>query len=104
MSGADGGDFAGVARGCEPIVDRGADGAAADRRLARALVAGDQEDKAIAARNRLLERTIDRTPCAVEAHSVEVDDAVGLHASAPQATVPAAVERGPGAGRSRGDG
>ena len=52
----DGGDAAGVARGGQPVVDRGADLAPLDRRLAGPMMAGDQQHHAVAARDRLLER------------------------------------------------
>src|SRR4051812_10939868 len=41
---ADGGDLAGVTVRSKPIVHRRANGAAADRRLSRTLVASDQQD------------------------------------------------------------
>ena len=94
--------------GCgEPVMDGSTDRAAPDRRLARAFVAGDQEQNAIARRNGLLERSVDRPPCRVEVHSVQVDDAVGLDASAAEPAVPAAVQSRSGTaagdtGRGRG--
>jgi hypothetical protein len=54
VSATDGGNISSMAGGGEPIVDSRADGTAAHRRLARALVAGDQQDKAVASGDRLL--------------------------------------------------
>jgi hypothetical protein len=89
---ADGGDLAGVTVRSKPIVHRRANGAAADRRLSRTLVASDQQDEAVASRNRVVERAVDGPPRGVEAHPVEVDDAVRPDRSATKAAVPTAVE------------
>jgi hypothetical protein len=62
VSAPDGSDFVGVARGCEPVVDRGADPPALHRRVARAMVTGDQEDDALTAADRLLETALDCGP------------------------------------------
>jgi hypothetical protein len=73
-------------------MDGSTDRAAPDRRLAGAFVAGNEEHDAIARRNRMIERAVDRAPCRIEAHSVQVDDAVGLDAPAAKPAVPAAVQ------------
>lgn len=57
------------------------------------MVAGHKNDEPIAMRDRLLQRPVDRSPGALEAHSVKVDDAVGNDGPAAKAIVPAAVER-----------
>ena len=92
MRSANGGDVAGMARCREPVVDRPADRPTAQRRLAGTLMTGDQENHALAQLRRDVERAVDRTPSAVEAHSVKIDDAIGLDASAAEAPIPAAVE------------
>ena len=107
VRGPDGGNPACMPRRREPVVHRSADRSAPDRRFPRALMAGDEQHKPVAAQNRLLERPVDRTPGAIEAHPVKVDDAVGLNASTAEASVPASVERGsdaPRLRRSRGRG
>jgi len=87
------GNVTSMTGGRQPVVDRSPDRPAPDRRLARALVAGDQEDDPIAAPHRSLQLTVDRAPGAVEGHSVEVDDPIGLDVAARKALVPASVER-----------
>lgn len=62
-----------------------------DREIAGTLVPGDEQEKAITARNSLVERLIDCPPGAIEAHPVEVDDAVGLDASVTKAPIPVPV-------------
>ena len=73
-------------------MDRGADRASADGRIARTVVAGDQQNDAIAVRDRPVQFTVDRSPSAVERHSVEIDDPIGLDAAASEPLVPTAVE------------
>ena len=92
VSTTNGGDLRRVTRCLEPVVDRGADRSAADRRLARAMMTGDQEQHAFVARDRLLQRAVDGTPRTVEAHPVKVDNAIGLDSAAAEAPVPIAVE------------
>ena len=92
VSAANGSDVRGVPRSLEPVVDRRADGAAADRWLARTMVARDQKHDAVAASDCLLERDVDCAPGAVEVHAVEVDDAVRLYSAAAEPPVPASVE------------
>src|SRR5688500_1488152 len=101
MSRADGGNPWRVARGREPLVDGGADLAAPDRRLARAVMSGDQKDDAVPSIDRLLERPVDGAPGAVETHSVKVDDAVRFDRATAQSSVPASIQRGPRPRRDR---
>lgn len=89
VGGADRGDGGGVTRCREPVVDRGADLAALDRRFARSVVTGDQKDDALASGNGALEPAVDRRPRAVEGEAVKVEDAVGLNDAGVKATVPA---------------
>jgi len=67
-----------MARGGEPVVDGGADPSALNGRIARAMVARDQQDHAVPGTDGLLERPVDGTPRGIEVHAVEVDDAVRL--------------------------
>ena len=89
MSPANRGDRAGMARSREPVVDGGPDFAALDRRIARAVVPGDQQNHAVASRNRLLEAAIDRLPGSVERHPVEIERAVRIYIARTQPPVPA---------------
>ena len=89
---SDGGDFRRVPGSGEPIVNGCADRASADRRLTRALMSGDEQQDALAPRNRLLERSVDCAPRAVEAHAVEVDGPIRLDRAAADASVPCSVE------------
>ena len=74
---ADCGDVRRVARGGKPVVHSGANGASPDGRFSRSLMAGDEEDDAIAMSDRAVQLAVDRTPCAVEGHSMQIDDAIG---------------------------
>jgi hypothetical protein len=78
MGTANGCDIGRVARGGEPVVDRCADPAALDRRLSGTVMAGDQQNDALAASNCLLEAPVDCAPCGVEVHPMEVEHSVGL--------------------------
>ena len=101
---ADCGDVGSMTGDRKPVVNCSADRAAPDRRLARAMMAGDQEDDAIAVGNRAIELPVDRAPCAIEGHSVQIDDAIGLDTAAAETLVPTAIERRANAAtrRSRG--
>jgi len=89
---ADCGDVRRVARGGKPVVHSGANGASPDGRFSRSLMAGDEEDDAIAMSDRAVQLAVDRTPCAVEGHSMQIDDAIGLDIAAAEALVPASVQ------------
>lgn len=78
----DGGNFAGVPRGGKPVVNHRADRAAPHGRFACALVAGNEQQDALAAHDGVVERSVDRPPGAVEAQSVKVDDTVRLDGAA----------------------
>jgi hypothetical protein len=73
------GDPGCVARSGKPVVNRGADFASLDRRLARAMMTGDQEHDAVAAVDRPLKGVVDRLPGTVESHSVQIERTVWLH-------------------------
>jgi hypothetical protein len=75
----------------EPIMDRSADRAAPDWRLTRPLMSGDQENDPIAARDCLLERSVDRPPGAIETQSVKVDGPIRLKSAAAQPAIPGTV-------------
>jgi hypothetical protein len=94
MGAANGCDLTRVTVGGQPVVDRRANRAARDGRLARTVVTGDQEHDPLPSREGVVEGAVDRSPRAIEAESVKVDDPVGLGRAAPKAAIPAAVERG----------
>lgn len=77
----------------QPVVHGGANLAALDRRIAGAVVSGDQQQDAITAGDRLLQATIDRRPGSIEIEAVKVQDPVRLDRAAAKPLVPAAVER-----------
>ena len=87
-----GGDISGMARSCKPVVYCGANPPSLNRRIARAMMAGDQQDDAVAAPDRLLETAIDRGPGHVEVHAVKVEYAVRFDRAAAEPLVPAAIE------------
>ena len=90
---ANGGDSAMVARGREPVVDRGANAPALDRGIARPGMTGDQQQHPFAVNDGGVQRPVDRLPGAGEVVAVQVDDAVGLHRPGLQLPVPARIER-----------
>jgi hypothetical protein len=71
----------------------GPDLAALNGRVARAMVAGDQQYNALIARYGLFKRAVDRLPRRVQVHAVKIEDAVGFDGAAAQPFVPAAVQR-----------
>ena len=89
MSASNGGNRAGMARRGEPVVDGGPDLATPDRRIARAVMPGDQQDHAVAARDRLLQTAIDCLPGSVERHPMEIERAVGIDIARAKPSVPA---------------
>jgi hypothetical protein len=78
MSSTNGGDAAGVARGRQPVVNRGADLPALHRRLAGTVMAGDEQHDPVAPRDRQLEQVVDCIPCLVEIVAVKVEHAIRL--------------------------
>jgi len=95
MRATHGSNFASVPGRRQPVVNRGSDSATLDRRFARPVVAGNQENDAIASADRLIECVIDRAPSLVEVHPMQVDDAVWVDSAGTQASVPCTVQRGP---------
>ena len=89
---AHGGDARSVARGGEPVMDGGADSAPLDRRLAPALMAGNQQQDAVSGGDGLLERSVDRFPGAVEIVAVKVERAIGLDVAGAKTLVPTAIQ------------
>ena len=96
VSGPDGGDIRRVSRGRQPVVDRGSNSPALDRRVPGPRMAGDQQDHTLAGLDRPFERQVDRAPCAVEIVAVEVDDPVGSDGPRLELAVPCPVEGGAG--------
>ena len=92
MRPANGGNARRVPRSGKPVVDGGPNAPTLDRRLARPMVAGDEQDDAVAGVNRLLEKAVDRAPRGVQRHPVEVEHTVGLRGARAKPTVPACIE------------
>ena len=101
MCAANGGDLRRVPRSREPVVNSSPNLASADRRLARPVVAGNQENHAIAGIDGSLERAVDRLPCTVEILAVKIDGPIGFDIAAPDPLVPASIERRSEPGWSR---
>ena len=76
VRGPDRGDPRRMARSRQPVVNRGPNSPALHRRLARARVAGDQQQDPLAGSDRPLQRPVDRAPRRVEAVAVKVERAV----------------------------
>lgn len=72
----DGSDFRGVTGHGEPVVDCSANAPPLDRRVAAALVAGDQQKDTLAACDRRLQRLIDGAPSPIEIVSVQIEHTV----------------------------
>jgi len=90
---ADRRDATRVARSGQPVMHRRPNSPSLNRRLAGPLVTGDQQNDAFATADRTLQRMVDRRPRAVEVHSVQIEDPVGLYRAAAQLLVPATVQR-----------
>ena len=105
MRAANRGDLPRMARRRQPVVDRGADPPALDRRLARAGVAGDQQQRP--GRRAAIACSSARS-IAVQARSRlwpwRSSDPVGLDRAGAEPPVPAAVERVAGRGLAAGGG
>jgi hypothetical protein len=70
----------------------GPDCAAPDWWLARAMMAGDEDNKTFPVGDRLFKRAVDRPPRTVEAHSVKVDGPVRDDRAAAKPFVPATIK------------
>lgn len=88
-----GGDVRRMAGSGEPVMHRRTNPASLHRRIAWPVMSRDQEKQAIAAHDGLLEASIDCAPCAVEAHPMEVEDAIRLNRARAKNFVPASVKR-----------
>ena len=89
----DGSDVSGVSRSGEPIVHGRPDFAPLHGRFTRPMMAGDQQQDAFTAVNGLIQPPIDCIPCAVEAHPVKIEHAIGLDVAGSQPAVPTSVQR-----------
>src|SRR5260221_8319230 len=76
----------------QPVVHRGPDFAPLYRRIARAVMTGDQQQHTLAAGDRLIEPAVDRRPGAVEVQTVKVEHAIGIGTPPGEFTIPATVE------------
>ena len=101
MGSANRGDPRRVTRCREPVVNGGADLATPDRRLARPMMARNEQDEAIPGIACAFQGDIDGPPSAVETVTVEVDDPVGLDRAGAELPVPCPVERRRGADGSQ---
>jgi hypothetical protein len=71
-------DIARVARCREPVMDRCPDLAALHRRVAGPVMARDQEHDALAARDRLLQPSVDRGPGVIEGQTMQIEHSIRL--------------------------
>ena len=93
MRASDRGDILRMTGRGDPVMNRGPDAAALDRRLARPMMPGNQQENPFTAGDRLFERAVDRRPGAIQIHAVEVEHPVRLDRAAAQPLVPASIER-----------
>ena len=93
MRTTDRGNVACVARRRQPVVHCRADFASLNRRLSRAMMAGNEENDALAPPDCLFEAMVDRGPGAIEVHAMQVQDPVRLQVPAPNAFFPGSVQR-----------
>lgn len=70
-------------------MDRGADPAALDRRVALPGMAGDQQDDPLLVNERLFNRPVDGLPGALQAVAMKVDDTIGLDHARAKPAIPA---------------
>lgn len=91
MSAPDCGDGAGVPRSGEPMLDRGTNPPANERRIALTPMPGDEQYQPVTAGNRLLETAIDRPPGGIEAMPVQIDHPVRRDGALRQSPIPAAI-------------
>ena len=77
MGSADGSDARGMAGRRKPVMDRRADTAPLNRRVARPMMPGDEEDYAVAGIDCLLKRAVNHGPGAVEVKPVKIDHPIG---------------------------
>jgi hypothetical protein len=92
MRAADSRDVGRMSRSGQPVMDRGADTTPLDGSSAWAMVAGNEQNDALAAGDCLVEITVDCHPRRIEIHAVKVERSVGFNQTAPQLLVPASVE------------
>lgn len=97
---ADRSDRAGVARCREPVVNRGPDAAALNRRFSRTVMASDQKDNSLAPADGLLKPAIDCVPRGIEGQAVKIEDTVRLDRAGTKAAIPARVQSTPEPARS----
>ena len=102
MGSADGSDARGMAGRCKPVMDRRADTAPLNRRVARPMMPRDEEDDAVAGIDGLLEGMVNHGPGALKVKAVKVHHPVGRDRPGTQFLVPAAVERRAGMRRLDG--
>lgn len=93
MSIAHGRDTAGVAGSSEPVVYGRANPSAHDRRLARPMMARNQQQHPITPSKRLLQRPVDRGPGVIQVHTMKIERAIRLHRPRTQPPLPVAVKQ-----------
>lgn len=77
----------------QPVVHRGANPAAFQRRFALALMPSDQQQNPVSGGDRPLQSTVNRLPCAIQAVAMQIQRAVRLDPARTKSSVPAAVKR-----------
>lgn len=90
---AHGGNSRGVARGFQPVVNRGPDPATLDWGIAASRMAGDEQDDPLAGCDRQLESDVNCTPRAIQGHPMKVDDAVRPDVARAKPPIPRRIER-----------
>ena len=88
----DRGDIRRVARRFEPVMHRRPNPPALDRRIARPVMPGDQQQHAIAASDCLFETAIDCLPRGVEIQAMEVEHTIRINRTGAKSFVPASVQ------------
>lgn len=93
MRAAHRGDLARMAAMGQPIVNHGTDFAALHWRFSAPFMPRHQQQDPLSARDRLLQRAVDRRPGPIEAVSMKVENPINLDPSRSDRSIPAAVER-----------
>lgn len=78
MSASNCGNLGRMAGRCEPVVNRGADAATLHGRLARTMVAGDQENDPLALSDCIFKTPVDCCPSRFQIHPVKIKHSVRL--------------------------
>ena len=76
MRSSNGRDAGGVTRGRQPVVNCRANSPSLNGRFTGPVVAGDEKDQSIPPSDCFVEATVDRRPCRIKVHPVQIEHTV----------------------------